>query len=160
MVHLSQQIVRRARNLSAISPRSTRAATAFARQLRAATFVAIAAVCGWSGAASAQDAGAGEQVFGKCKACHQVGEGAKSLVGPELNGVVGRKAAVVQGYAYSSAMRNTALAWDEATLTDYLKDPKVKVPGTKMVFPGLSKPSEILNVITYLKQFSADGKKS
>ena len=160
MVHLSQPIVRRARNLSAISPRSTRAATAFARQLRAATFVAIAAVCGWTGAASAQDAGTGEQVFGKCKACHQVGEGAKSLVGPELNGVVGRKAAVVQGYAYSPAMKNTALTWDEATLTDYLKDPKVKVPGTKMVFPGLSKPSEILNVITYLKLFSTDGKKS
>jgi cytochrome c len=122
--------------------------------------VAVAALGGWTATVSAQDASAGAQVFAKCKACHQVGEAAKSLVAPELNGLVGRKAAAVQGYAYSPAMKNAALTWDEATLTDYLKNPRVKVPGTKMTFTGLSKQSEILNVITYLKQFSADGKKS
>jgi cytochrome c len=112
-----------------------------------------------SGAAYAQDAAAGEQVFKKCKVCHQIGEGAKNLVGPVLNGVVGRKAGTIEGYSYSDANKNSGLTWDEATLKVYLKNPREKVPGTKMTFPGLTSETDIDNVIAYLKQFGPDGKK-
>ena len=112
-----------------------------------------------SGAAYAQDAAAGEQVFKKCKVCHQIGEGAKNMVGPVLNGVVGRKAGTIEGYSYSDANKNSGLTWDEATLKVYLKNPREKVPGTKMSFAGLTSDKDIDNVIAYLKQFGADGKK-
>jgi cytochrome c len=117
-------------------------------------------LAGSAGAASAQDAALGEKVFLKCKICHQIGEGAKNAVGPVLNGVVGRKAGTYPDYSYSDANKNSGLTWDEATLKEYLKDPRAKVPGTKMIFPGLPKDEDIANVIAYLKQFGADGKKS
>ena len=111
------------------------------------------------GASAAQDAAAGEKVFAKCKICHQIGEGAKNMVGPVLNGVVGRHSGTYEGYHYSDANKNSGITWDEATLKEYLKDPKAKVPGTKMVFPGLKSDDDIANVIAYLKQFGPDGKK-
>jgi cytochrome c len=122
--------------------------------------LAAVALVGSVGAASAQDAAAGEKVFLKCKACHQIGEGAKNAVGPVLNGVVGRKAGTAPDYSYSDANKNSGFTWDEATLTEYLKNPRAKVPGTKMIFPGLTKDQDISDVIAYLKQFAADGKKS
>jgi cytochrome c len=118
------------------------------------------ALSGAMGTANAQDAALGEKVFLKCKICHQVGEGAKNAVGPVLNGVVGRKAGTYADYSYSDANKNSGLTWDEATLKEYLKNPRAKVPGTKMIFPGLTKDDDIDNVIAYLKQFGADGKKS
>lgn len=117
-------------------------------------------LAGSAGGATAQDAAAGEKVFLKCKACHQIGEGAKDAVGPVLNGIIGRKAGTYPGYAYSDANKNSGLTWDEATLKEYLKNPRAKVPGTKMIFPGLPKEEDIDNVIAYLKQFGPDGKKS
>jgi len=110
--------------------------------------------------ASAQDVALGEKVFFKCKACHQIGEGAKNAVGPVLNGIVGRKAGTYPDYSYSDANKNSGLTWDEATLKEYLKNPRAKVSGTKMIFPGLPKDEDIDNVIAYLKQFGAEGKKS
>ena len=121
--------------------------------------VAGAALLASMGAAAAQDAAAGEKVFAKCKICHQIGEGAKNMVGPVLNGVVGRQAGTYPGYHYSEANKKSGITWDEATLKEYLKDPKAKVPGTKMVFPGLQSDDDIANVIAYLKQFGPDGKK-
>ena len=117
-------------------------------------------LAGSAGVASAQDAALGEKVFLKCRACHQIGEGAKDAVGPVLNGVVGRKAGTYPDYNYSDANKNSGITWDEATLKEYLKNPRAKVPGTKMIFPGLPKEEDIDNVIAYLKQFGPDGKKS
>jgi cytochrome c len=99
------------------------------------------------------DAAAGEKVFAKCKACHEVEKGVNK-VGPTLKGVVGRKAASVEGYKYSEAMLAKGaegVVWDEATLTTYLPDPKAFVPKTKMAFAGLKKPEEVADVIAYLK---------
>ena len=118
------------------------------------------ALAAWAGAAFAEgDPAKGEQAFKICKTCHQIGEGAKNFVGPELNGVVGRKAGTVRGYNYSDANKNSGLTWDEATLTKYLKNPREVVPGTKMAFPGLHSDEDIANVIAYLEQFGPDGKK-
>jgi len=105
------------------------------------------------------DPALGEKVFVKCRACHQIGEGAHNSVGPEQNGLIGRHSASVPGYNYSEAMKASGLVWDEATFKDYIKDPKAKVPGTKMSFAGLTKQSEIDNITAYLKTFGPDGKK-
>ncbi len=109
--------------------------------------------------AQAQDAAAGEKVFAVCKACHQIGENAKNGVGPELNGVIGRKAGSVPGYNYSAANKNSGLTWDEPTFREYIKDPKAKVPGTKMVFAGLKDEKKVDDLTAFLKQFDASGKK-
>jgi len=122
--------------------------------------IAMAALAASVGAAAAQDAAAGEKVFAKCKICHQVGETAKNAVGPVLNGVVGRKAGSEEGYNYSTANKGSGLTWDEATLKEYLKNPRAKVPGTKMIFPGLTNEKDIDDVIVYLKQYGLDGKKT
>jgi cytochrome c len=95
----------------------------------------------------------GKAVFKKCLACHRV-ETPTNLVGPHLQGVVGRKAATVAEYNYSPVMqarREGGLVWSEANLAAYLADPQAIVPGTKMVFPGLKKPDEIANLIAFLK---------
>ena len=125
---------------------------------RIVMFVATA-VC-LVNAANAQDPVEGEKVFATCKACHQIGEGAKNAIGPELNGVVGRKAGSVAGYSYSDANKNSGITWDESNLTGYLKDPKAKVPGTKMLFAGIKDETKVQDLIAFLKQFDAAGKKA
>jgi cytochrome c len=112
------------------------------------------------GGAQAQDAAAGERVFTQCRACHQVGETAKNAVGPVLNGLFGRPAGSVEGYTYSAANKNSGITWDEAVFTDYIKNPRAKIPGTKMVYAGLKDEQRIADLIAYLKQFDATGKKA
>ena len=126
--------------------------------MRRVVFVALLAVAG-AGEASAQDAAAGEKVFGVCKACHQVGETAKNNVGPSLNGLFGRKAGTVAGYNYTAANKDSGLTWDEATFREYIKDPKAKIPGTKMIYAGLKDEQRTNDLIAYLQQFDAEGKK-
>ena len=121
----------------------------------AAALIAVLA----SPSAKAQDISAGERSFAKCRSCHQVGEGARNLVGPELNGLIGRHSGAVEGYSYSNANKNSGLTWDEATFTDYIKDPRAKIPGTKMIFVGIKSEKEIKDLTAFLKQFDKDGKK-
>ncbi len=107
------------------------------------------------GASHAQDAAAGEKVFAKCKACH-VADEAKNKVGPSLLGLIGRTAGTHAGFKYSPAMMDAGkggLIWDDAKLTEYLKNPKALVKGTKMAFAGLKEDADIANLIAYLKQF-------
>lgn len=120
--------------------------------------IAVGMIAAMPGAASAGDAEAGKAIFSKCKACHQIGEGAKNAVGPNLTGVFGRKSGMVEGYKYSDAMSKANLTWDEATLKEYLADPKKKVPGNKMVFAGIKDPTDEDNLIAYLKSFTPDAK--
>jgi cytochrome c len=113
-----------------------------------------------TGPALAQDPVSGEKIFAQCRACHQIGPSAKNAVGPVLNGLFGRKAGSVEGYSYSPANKNSGISWDEATFRDYIKDPKAKVPGTKMIFPGVKDEKRIDDLVAYLKQFDAAGKKT
>ena len=110
--------------------------------------------------ALAQDAAAGEKVFLQCRACHQVGETAKNAVGPLLNGLFGRTAGTIEGYTYSPANKSSGITWDEPTFSDYIKDPRAKIPGTKMVYAGLKDEARIKDLIAYLKQFDREGKKA
>jgi cytochrome c len=111
------------------------------------------------GSAQAQDAAAGEKVFTQCRACHQIGPNAKNAVGPVLNGVIGRHSGSVEGYNYSPANKNSGLTWDEATFREYIKDPRAKIPGTKMIFAGVKDEQKVNDLVAYLKQFDAQGQK-
>jgi cytochrome c len=110
--------------------------------------------------AQAQDAAAGEKVFAQCRACHQVGETAKNVVGPQLNGLFGRKAGSVEGYSYSPAYQKLDKVWSEENFRPYIKDPRGVTPGTKMVYAGLKDDQRISDLIAYLKQFDASGKRT
>jgi len=124
--------------------------------LSVATAVILAGLTG--SALAAGDAASGEKVFAKCKACHKVGEGAKNGIAPELNGLDGRKAASVEGYNYSEPLKESGITWGDASFAEFIKNPKAKVPGTKMVFQGLSSDKEAADVWAYLATFGADGK--
>ena len=124
--------------------------TAFAASL------AVLAVLA-SSADAAGDPEKGATVFNKCRACHRIGPGARTVVGPELNGVVGRKAASVDGYPYSAALKASGLSWDETNLAQWLRAPRTLVPGTRMTFRGITKDEDIANVIAYLRSFDLSG---
>ena len=112
-----------------------------------------------AGSALAQDLAAGETSFKKCLPCHAVGEDAKNKVGPLLNGLEGRKSGTIEGYNYTDANKNSGITWTEAEFRDYIKDPRAKIKGTKMVFAGIKSENEVTNLWAYLKQFDATGKK-
>ena len=109
--------------------------------------------------AHAQDVAAGEQSFKKCFPCHSIGEGAKNKVGPELNSLDGRHSGSAPDYNYSDSNKNSGITWNEATFKDYIKDPRAKIPNTKMIFPGIKNEKEAGDLWAYLKQFDASGNK-
>ncbi len=96
------------------------------------------------------DAAAGKTVFNVCKACHTIEAGGPNRVGPNLHGVVGRKAGTHDGFSYSAAMKDSGITWDEAKLNEYLKDPKATVPGNKMAFAGIKDDAKRADLIAYL----------
>lgn len=116
-----------------------------------------------TGAALAEpDVANGEKAFKKCMACHAIGPGAKPKVGPPLNGIVGAKWAHYEGFSYSNDIKDGSAAgkvWDEATLNDYLTNPKVLAPHGKMSFAGIKKDDERADLIAYLAQFDLEGNK-
>lgn len=98
----------------------------------------------------------GEVAFRKCSSCHQVGDGARNRSGPQLNGVVGRAIAGLDGFKYSNpfkAAHDEGRVWDEETLAAFLADPRGYIKGTKMSFRGFSDPADVDAVIAYLKTF-------
>jgi len=109
--------------------------------------------------AKAQDLAAGERSFKKCLPCHAVGEGAKHKVGPTLNGLEGRTSGTMEGYNYTDANKNAKIVWDEANFREYIRDPRARIPGTKMIFAGIKNEKEVTDLWAYLKQFGPDGKK-
>ena len=119
--------------------------------------IVVAALSGLD--ARAQDLAAGENSFKKCLACHAVGEGAKNKVGPLLNGLEGRKSGTIEGYSYSEANKNSGITWSQETFLDYIKDPRAKIPGTKMIIPGIKNETEAAALWAYLASFDASGKK-
>src|SRR5579863_10458759 len=118
----------------------------------------IIASAGFAPAALAQDVDAGKTSFNKCMACHSIGEGAKNKVGPELNGLDGRKAGTAPDYNYSDANKNSGITWNAASFKEYIKDPKAKIPGTKMAFAGIKNEKEVDDLWAYISQYDKDGK--
>src|ERR1700742_22747 len=118
----------------------------------------ILTVTATASAAMAQDVAAGKSSFNTCLACHAIGEGANNKVGPELNGLDGRKSGTAPDYNYSEANKNSGITWIEANFKEYIKDPKAKVPGTKMFFAGIKNEKEVNDLWAFVSQFDADGK--
>jgi len=113
-------------------------------------FVALAGPASAGG-----DAAKGKEAFAKCGICHQVGPGAKTLVGPELNGIVGRKAASVEEYPYSPGMKqlgDAGFVWTEGNINRWISDPKAMLPQSPMAltFQGVPDADERANIIAYL----------
>jgi cytochrome c len=121
--------------------------------------LAAAVLAASAGAASAQDLAAGENSFKKCLPCHSVGDDAKNKVGPVLNGLEGRKSGTIEGYNYSEANKNSGITWSDETFKEYIKDPRAKIPGTKMVFAGIKNEREVNDLWAYLKSFGPKGEK-
>jgi cytochrome c len=118
------------------------------------TAILIAAV---SIPSMAQDAQKGKTVFNVCLACHTIGPGAQNKIGPELNGLDGRKAGTASDFDYSDANRSSGIVWNEETFEDYIKNPAAKVPGTKMIFPGIRNEQQEKDLWAYISQFDSDG---
>lgn len=119
-------------------------------------FVAVGLVLS-TGAALAQDVAAGETSFRKCAPCHNIGPDATNKVGPELNGLDGRHSGIVDGFNYSDANKASGIVWGEAVFKEYIRDPRAKVPGTKMVFAGIKSQKELDDLWSYVSQFDKDG---
>src|SRR5262249_5968822 len=123
----------------------------------AAAFIAAAAGPTMLQKAVAQDVEKGQRAFNKCLPCHAIGPGAENKVGPDLNGLDGRRAGAVASFNYSEANKNSGMMWNEATFKEYIRSPQAKIPGTKMVFAGITNPQEIDDLWAYIKQFNAEG---
>jgi cytochrome c len=101
--------------------------------------------------AQSGDATRGERLFNQqCKACHTVEKGGRNGIGPNLFGIFGQKAAAVEGFSFSEAMQKSGIVWDDKTMSDYLKDPKARVPDGKMVYAGLKQQAQLDDMIAYL----------
>jgi cytochrome c len=124
--------------------------------MRLALVAAVGLVAS-TGAALAQDVAAGETSFRKCAPCHSIGPDATNKVGPVLNGINGRPAGSVDGFNYSDANKGSGITWGEAVFKEYIKDPRAKVPGTKMVFAGIKSEKELGDLWSYVSQFDKDG---
>lgn len=105
---------------------------------------------GFAEAFAVADAGKGEKVFSKCKACHKLDDGANGT-GPHLFGLVDRAIGGIAGFGYSSGMAGHGGTWTPEALNEFLTNPKKYVPGTKMSFAGLKKVDDRANIIAYLQ---------
>ena len=121
--------------------------------------IAALSIAASSGTVLAQDLEAGEASFRKCAPYHSVGEDAANKVGPALNGLDSRKAGTVEGFSYTDSNKNSGITWNEETFKEYIKDPRAKVPGTKMIFAGIKSDKEVTDLWGYLKQFAVNGNK-
>ena len=126
--------------------------------MRTWVFVGVLVVAS-TGAALAQDVAAGEQSFGKCRPCHDVGEDAKIKLGPPLNGIDGRKSAAYPGFTYSDPFKGLGVTWNAALFKQWVTNPSAMAPGTRMAFSGIKDDQEIGNLWAYVSQFKADGSK-
>jgi len=115
-----------------------------------AVSLGLAALPAW---AQSGEASRGQRVFNQqCRACHTLDKGGAQTAGPNLHGVFGRKAGTAEGYASSDAMKNSGIVWDDATMAEYIGNPKGKVPGTKMLYNGVKNAGQLADLVAYLKE--------
>jgi len=115
--------------------------------------------CGESDSTAVKDAGgepsaarveAGRKLFARCAGCHEVGPNAGNIFGPQLNGVLGRRAGSAAGYAYSPALQASALVWDERNLAAFIRDSEQVIPGNKMRFMNFMSEQQAGDIVAFL----------
>jgi cytochrome c len=119
--------------------------------------IIVVALLAANGSPVAADLTAGKTLFKVCAPCHEIGVNARNRVGPILNGLDGRPAGTVASYSYSQAIKYSGIVWGEAVFKEYLKNPKAKVPGTKMGFTGLLDEAGLDALWSFVKQYGPDG---
>lgn len=119
--------------------------------MRAFVAAALAALLAIGPALAEGDARNGRKLFRQCAACHTLEATKREKFGPSLDGIFGRKAAMVDAYPYSEALRSAGIVWDEATLDAWIADPRAYVPGVAMTFPGIADPADRADLIAYLR---------
>ena len=102
--------------------------------------------------AHAASAAAGQAVFNRCKICHTIEAGGRNVVGPNLHGIFGRKAGSLPNFAYSPAMKESGVVWDDDAMAKYLRDPKQFIPGDRMAFPGIKDEAQLADLLAYLRE--------
>jgi cytochrome c len=112
---------------------------------------AILLTCGVNFAyAQAGDPVAGADVFKRCSICHTIAKGGPNGLGPNLFGVVGRKAASLSNFEYSGPLKASGITWNDDKLSEWVSGPAKMVPGTKMAFPGITSKGQVRDVVAYL----------
>ncbi|WP_137173897.1 cytochrome c family protein [Massilia sp. HP4] len=109
-----------------------------------------AAVASAGGEPSAARVEAGRKLFARCAGCHEVGPNAGNIFGPQLNGVLGRKAGSAAGYSYSPALKESALVWDERNLAAFIRDSEAVIPGNKMRFMNFMSEQQAGEIVAFL----------
>ena len=108
---------------------------------------------------AAQDAEAGKRVFNQCRACHSIDQGGRNGVGPNLHGIIGRKAGTIEGFRYSASMQELACTghvWTYEHLRAYLRYPKAVLPRVTMAFVGLRNDTQLYDILAYLNTLRAN----
>jgi cytochrome c len=126
-------------------------------KMRKTVIVATAAITILTTTALAQDVQKGQMVFNMCLPCHSIGPGAQNKVGPELNGLDGRRSGSVPGFDYSDPNKSSGIVWNEAIFKKYIQNPQGVISGTKMIFPGVKNEQQVNDLWVYLSQFTSDG---
>ncbi|MGH7365413.1 MAG: c-type cytochrome [Candidatus Rokuibacteriota bacterium] len=101
------------------------------------------------------DPARGDRVFQRCVACHSVVAGEDKLPGPNLRGVIGRRAGTRPGFRFSPALVEAGaggLVWTRDALDAFLADPERFIPGIEMGPPGLREAVDRRDVIDYLER--------
>ena len=117
-------------------------------------------VLGFAAPAAAQDAAAGQRVFNQCRACHTINEGGRAGVGPNLWGIVGRRAATFEGFRYSANMQQLGEqghTWTEDNLRAYIGNPRAIAPQGSMAFAGIRNEQQLNDLIAYLRTQRSGG---
>ena len=94
---------------------------------------------------------AGRRLFARCANCHEVGAGARNGFGPQLNGIVGRRAGSAPAYAYSPALKKAGFVWNEQNLVAFIRDSEKVVPGNKMRFLSFMSEKQAAEIVAYLR---------
>ena len=120
--------------------------------MRTAALCLVSILLCSAGTAHAASAAAGQAVFNRCKICHTIEAGGRNVVGPNLHGIFGRKAGSLPNFAYSPAMKESGVVWDDDTMAKYLRDPKRFIPGDRMAFPGIKDDGQLADLLAYLHE--------
>jgi cytochrome c len=118
--------------------------------MRKTIIIGILAALAATPSLAAGNAASGQQVFARCAICHNNAKGAGNKIGPDLFGVVGRKAGSEPGFSYSAAMKAAGFVWTNDRLDKYVMSPPLVVPGNKMPFSGLPSATQRADLIAYL----------